>query len=644
MKKYDFSGWATKYNIRCSDGRTILSHAFDDVDGKRVPLVWQHKHDSILNVLGHADLEARPEGVIAHCVLNDSEMANHAKKVLANEDLAQLSIYANNLKQSAGNVMHGVIREVSLVLSGANDGALINYPIIEHSDGSFEDNLSEAEIWSGELIHWNENEDELLHAKDDEDEEEDEENKEDAESTESEESDGEEEVEESEEDDDEKDEDEEKKLAHADESDDDDADKGKTVGDVLRSLNDEQAKAMAYTNTQFYVKGVADGMEKAKNKDKDDDDEGEEEMKHNAFDTELQNEDVLSHDAMADILSVESLKRNGTAKESVLAHAAEYGIDGIEWLFPEDHELNRTPEFIQRDQSWVTVVMNGVHHIPFSRVKSTFADIREDEARAKGYFKGRLKKEEVFPLLRRRTEPTTIYKKQKLDRDDIIDITDFDVVAWIKAEMRVMLNEEIARAILIGDGRSAAHEDKIDETKIRPIANDADLYTIKKAVVEVEGEDYYKTFIKTAIRARKDYKGSGNPTLFTTEEVLTEMLLLENGIGEPLYKTEAELATKLRVSRIVTVEVMENAQIGGKDLIGIIVNLADYSVGADKGGSINMFEDFDIDYNQEKYLIETRCSGALTKPFSAICLFKDEVPTSVDGGITYSKTITSVTA
>lgn len=642
MKKYDFSGWATKYNIRCSDGRTILSHAFDDVDGKRVPLVWQHKHDSILNVLGHADLEARPEGVIAHCVLNDSEMANHAKKVLANEDLAQLSIYANNLKQSAGNVMHGVIREVSLVLSGANDGALINYPIIEHSDGSFEDNLSEAEIWSGELIHWSENEDELFHAKDDEDEEEDEENKEDTESTESEESDGEEEVEESEESDDE--EDEEKKLAHADESDDDDADKGKTVGDVLRSLNDEQAKAMAYTNTQFYVKGVADGMEKAKNKDKDDDDEGEEEMKHNAFDTELQNEDVLSHDAMADILSVESLKRNGTAKESVLAHAAEYGIDGIEWLFPEDHELNRTPEFIQRDQSWVTVVMNGVHHIPFSRVKSTFADIREDEARAKGYFKGRLKKEEVFPLLRRRTEPTTIYKKQKLDRDDIIDITDFDVVAWIKAEMRVMLNEEIARAILIGDGRSAAHEDKIDETKIRPIANDADLYTIKKAVVEVEGEDYYKTFIKTAIRARKDYKGSGNPTLFTTEEVLTEMLLLENGIGEPLYKTEAELATKLRVSRIVTVEVMENAQIGGKDLIGIIVNLADYSVGADKGGSINMFEDFDIDYNQEKYLIETRCSGALTKPFSAICLFKDEVPTSVDGGITYSKTITSATA
>ena len=639
MKKYDFSGWATKYNIRCSDGRTILSHAFDDVNGKRVPLVWQHNHDSILNVLGHADLEARPEGVIAHCVLNESDMAKHARSVLANEDLAQLSIFANNLKQSAGNVMHGVIREVSLVLSGANDGALINYPIIEHSDGSFEDNLTEAEIWSGELIHWSNDDDELLHAKDDEEEE----GEEDTESEESEETEDEENEESESEEEDEEEDDEKKKLQHADDGDAD----GKTVGDVLRTLNDEQAKAMAYTNTRFYVKGVADGMEKAKSsKDEEDDDdnEGEEEMKHNAFDTELQNEDVLSHDAMADILSVESLKRNGTAKESVLAHAAEYGIDGIEWLFPEDHELNRTPEFIQRDQNWVSVVMNGVHHLPFSRVKSTFADIREDEARAKGYFKGRLKKEEVFPLLRRRTEPTTIYKKQKLDRDDIIDITDFDVVAWIKAEMRVMLNEEIARSILIGDGRSAADEDKIDETKIRPIANDADLYTIKKAVVAVEGEDFYKTFIKTAIRARKDYKGSGNPTLFTTEEVLTELLLLENGIGEPLYKTEAELATKLRVSRIVTVEVMENATIGGEDLLGIIVNLADYSVGADKGGSINMFEDFDIDYNQEKYLIETRCSGALVKPFSAICLFKDQVPSSVDGGITYSKTITSVTA
>lgn len=645
MKKYDFSGWATKYNVRCSDGRTILSHAFDDVDGKRVPLVWQHKHDNILNVLGHADLEAKPEGVVAHCSLNDSDMANHARKVLANEDLAQLSIYANNLKQSAGNVMHGVIREVSLVLSGANEGALINYPIIEHSDGSFEDNLSEAEIWSGELIHWSENEDELFHAKDEEEDEEDEKSKTPSEPEEDDEDENEEF--DSEDEDDGGEDKEKKKLQHADESDEDDDADGETVGDVLRTLNDKQAKAMAYTNTQFYVKGVSDGMEKAKtskDEDDDDEDEGEEGMKHNAFDTELQNEEVLSHDAMADILSVESLKRNGTAKESVLAHAAEYGIDGIEWLFPEDRELNKTPEFLQRDQNWVSVVMNGVHHLPFSRVKSTFADIREDEARAKGYFKGRLKKEEVFPLLRRRTEPTTIYKKQKLDRDDIIDITDFDVVAWIKAEMRVMLNEEIARSILIGDGRSAADEDKIDETKIRPIANDADLYTIKKAVTTVEGEDFYKTFIKTCIRARKDYKGSGNPVMFTTEEVLTEMLLLENGIGEPLFKTEAELATKLRVSRIVTVEVMENATIGGKNLLAIIVNLADYSVGADKGGSINMFEDFDIDYNQEKYLIETRCSGALTKPYSAIAIFQTEVPSSVDGGITYSKTITTASA
>jgi hypothetical protein len=592
MKDYDFSGWATKYNKLCSDGRTIMSHAFDDADGKRVPLVWMHKHDSPFNVIGHADLESRPEGVYARCKFNGTEPAIHAQESLANGDLDSLSIYANGLKQQKGSVFHGTIREVSLVLAGANPEAIIDYPVIQHSeDGDFDEDMSEVTIWSGEVIHAA-------------DEDDDSENKEDTEK---------------------KDEGE-KKVAE----------KEKTVKDIYDAMTEEQKSVVHYLVGQALAEGNQED-------DNDDEDEGEEEMKHNVFDVDLQNdEDTLSHDAMADILSPESFKRNGSAKESVLAHAAEYGIDGIEWLFPEDHELNRTPEFIQRDQSWVNVVMNGVHHLPFSRVKSTFADIREDEARARGYLKGRLKKEEVFSLLRRRTEPTTIYKKQKLDRDDIIDITDFDVVAWIKAEMRVMLNEEIARAILIGDGRSTADEDKIDETRIRPIANDADLYTIKKAVVEVEGEDYYKTFIKTAIRARKDYKGSGNPTLFTTEEVLTEMLLLENGIGEPMFKTEAELATKLRVSRIVTVEVMENAQIGGKDLIGIIVNLADYSVGADKGGSVNMFEDFDIDYNQEKYLIETRCSGALVKPYSAICLFKDEVPTSVDGGITYSKTITSI--
>ena len=646
MDKYDFQGWATKYNVKCSDGRTIMSHAFDEIDGKRVPLVWQHKHDSILNVLGHADLEARPDGVVAHCKFNDSDMAKHAKHVLQNQDLAQLSIFANNLKQSAGNVIHGVIREVSLVLSGANEGALISYPSVQHSEETGEDYFTEAEIWSGELIHFDLG-DEKIEDPLDEDNDPDLDDSDEEEISHAEE----EEIAHAEEYDD--------RVYSDDEKDDDPKDDNtaakETLGDVLKSFNDKQYQALAFLNTQYYAKGVQDAM---KNKKKDDDDEptkeneddevehsdeeGEIFMKRNVFDEELQNEETLSHDAMADILSVESLKRNGTAKESVLAHAAEYGIDGIEWLFPEDHELNKTPEFIQRDQSWVSVVMNGVHHLPFSRVKSTFADIREDEARAKGYFKGRLKKEEVFPLLRRRSEPTTVYKKQKLDRDDIIDITDFDVVAWIKAEMRTMLNEELARAYLIGDGRSAADEDKIDETKIRPIANDADLYTIKRAVVAVQGEDFYKTFIKTAIRARKDYKGSGNPTLFTTEDVLTEMLLLENSIGEPLYKTEAELATKLRVSRIVTVEVMENATIGGKDLLGIIVNLADYSVGADKGGSINMFEDFDIDYNQEKYLIETRCSGALTKPFSAICLFRNEVPTSVDGGITYSKTITSI--
>lgn len=589
MKKYDFSGWATKYEKLCSDGRTIMKHAFDDMNGKRVPLVWMHKHDTPFNVIGHADLESRPEGVYAYCSFNDTDAAKHASMSIDNGDLDSLSIYANGLKQQKGSVFHGIIREVSLVLAGANPEAIIDYPVIQHSDDTYGEDMSEVEIWSGELLHKGTEED----------------NKEDTDSK------GEEKV-----------------AENKPEK------KERTVQDVYNEMSEEQKAVVHYLVGEALAENGQD------------DEEGEEkEMKHNVFDEELQNEEnTLSHDAMVEILSEKSLKKNGTLSDSFMAHAAEYGVDGLEWLFPEDHELNRTPEFIQRDQGWVSVVMNGVHNQPFSRVKTTFADITADEARAKGYLKGRLKKEEVFTLLKRRTEPTTVYKKQKMDRDDIVDITDFDVVNWIKGEMRMMLNEELARAFLIGDGRGAAEEDKIDETKIRPIANDADLFTIKKAVVATEGEDFYKTFIKTAIRARKDYKGSGNPHLFTTEDVLTEMLLLENGIGEPMFKTEQELATKLRVSRIVTVEVMENATIGGKKLLGIIVNLNDYHVGADKGGSISMFEDFDIDYNQEKYLIETRCSGALVKPYSAIVLFENEVPTSVDGGITYSKTVTSMNA
>ena len=596
MNKYDFSGWATKYNRLCSDGRTIMSHAFDDVNGQRVPLVWMHQHDSPFNVIGHADLESRPEGVYAYCKFNDTDAASHAQKSLGNGDLNALSIYANKLKQKNGNVFHGVIREVSLVLSGANPEAIIDYPVIEHSDGSFEEEFEEAVIWSGEEISNSPIEEEpITHAE-----------KEDS-----------------------KEEAKEEKMAENGGE--------KTVKEVFDTLTEEQK------NVVYFLIGQA-----LNEKEEGDDDDmkqyafgGDDYMKHNVFDVSYADESgTLSHDAMATMIS--DGKRYGSLKESVLAHAEDYGIDGIEWLFPEDRELNNTPEFIKRDTDWVSVVMSGVHHTPFSRVKSTFANITEDEARAKGYIKGKMKKEEVFSLLKRATTPQTVYKKQKMDRDDQIDVTDFDVVAWLKKEMRMMLDEELARAYLIGDGRLASDDDKISEEHIRPIANDADLFTIKKAVTLGTGDAAdditARNFIKAAIKARKDYKGSGNPILFTTEDQLTNMLLLEDTLGHSLYKTEQELATKLRVSRIVTVPVMENHQVGGKDLLGIIVNLQDYNVGADKGGAINMFEDFDIDYNQEKYLIETRCSGALTKPYSAIVLFATEAPTSVDGGVIVSKT------
>ena len=606
MEKYDFSGWATKYNRLCSDGRTIMNHAFDDVDGQRVPLVWMHQHDSPFNVIGHADLESRPEGVYAYCKFNDTDAAEHAHKSLGNGDLNALSIYANKLKQKNGNVFHGVIREVSLVLSGANPEAVIDYPVIEHSDGSYEEEFTEAVIWSGEEVSNSPiDADVIKHA--------DEPNKK-----------------------------EEEKMAESNEE--------MTVQEVYDSLTEDQKDVVNFLIGQ----AVADATGSDEDDDEDDydyDDEDDDEMeqdafggdymKHNVFDVTYADEsDELSHDAMETMIA--DGKRYGSLKESVLAHAEDYGIDGIEWLFPEDRNLNTTPELIKRDTDWVSVVMSGVHHTPFSRVKSTFANITEDEARAKGYLKGHLKKEEVFSLLKRSTTPQTVYKKQKIDRDDQIDITDFDVVAWLKKEMRMMLDEELARAYLIGDGRLASDDDKISEEHIRPIANDADLFTIKKAVTLGTGaaadDITARNFIKTAIKARKDYKGSGNPTLFTTEDQLTNMLLLEDTLGHSLYKTEQELATKLRVSRIVTVPVMENHQVNGKTLMGIIVNLADYNVGADKGGAINMFEDFDIDYNQEKYLIETRCSGALTKPYSAIVLFASELPTSVDGGVVVSKT------
>ena len=581
---YDFSGWATKCDLRCSDGRTIRKDAFKENDGKIVPLVWQHKHDSPETVLGHCLLENRPEGVYAYGRFNDSEMGQVGKRLVENGDISALSIYANQLKQKGGDVLHGTIREVSLVLAGANPGAFIDMPTIEHSDD--EDAETEAYIYNEDNTVY------ISHADEEESE----------------------------------DKGEESKMA--------DEKKDLTVEEVIGTMNEDQKTVLYYM--------VSKAMESGRDNKNEDDEEEDEDMKHNVFDTdERENENTLTHDAMDTI--IKDAKKYGTMKESMLAHAEDYGIDGIEWLFPEDHDLDNKPQWIKRDTGWVSIVMNGVSHTPFSRVRSRFANITEDEARAKGYMKGNLKKEQVFSLLKRSTSPQTIYKKQKLDRDDVIDITDFDVVAWIKGEMRMMLDEEIARAILIGDGRLISDDDKISEEHIRPIVNDADLFTIKASIVTPANADAAtkaKAFIRGAIKARKNYKGSGNPDLFTTEDMLTEMLLLEDNMGRPLYESQAALATKLRVNRIITVEVMEGFRVQNVDpLMGIIVNLKDYTVGADKGGAVNMFEDFDIDYNQQKYLIETRCSGALTVPYSAIVLTDGQRQgTSVDGGVKTSKT------
>lgn len=582
--RWDFDGWATRNDIKCSDGRTIRRDAFKDNDGTEVPLVWNHLHNDISNVLGHVLLENRKEGVYAYGFLNDSEEANKARVRLKNGDIKAMSIYANQLKQNGGDVLHGTIREVSLVLAGANKGANIENVSLRHGDGS--ETVLDEEI----IYYWNDGES-IQHAAPEEDKKE--AKKEDTEVAE------------------------EKKS-------------GKTVKEVFDSLTDEQ-KTVVYFLVGQAAKGGTAG-ESAKQED-------DEEMKHNVFDNDSDRNDTLTHDAMNAIIG--DAKKYGSMKESFLAHAEEYGIDGLEWLFPEDRNVNgNTPEWIKRDMDWVDDVMKGVHHTPFSRVKSTFANITEDEARAKGYIKGNMKKEEVFSLLKRSTSPQTIYKKQKIDRDDQIDIADFDVVSWLKGEMRMMLDEEIARAVLIGDGRLASDDDKISEEHIRPIANDADLFTVKRAVTVVANDPdaTAKNFIRTAIKARKDYKGSGNPVLFTNEDLISDMLLLEDGIGHALYETESALATKLRVRKIVSVPVMENVTVGGKKLMGIIVNMNDYNIGADKGGAVNMFDDFDIDYNQMKYLIETRCSGALVKPYSAIVLFETETPTSVDGGVKKSKT------
>ena len=577
MENFDFSGWATRNDLKCSDGRIIRKDAFKSNDGQKVPLVWNHQHSDPNEVLGHAMLENRDEGVYAYCKFNDTESGRTAKLLVQHGDVNALSIYANQLKQQGPNVMHGNIRELSLVLAGANPGAFIE-SIIKHGEESDEEaiiftgeNVSLAHTGCGESTE-QPAEEELKHADD--------EKKEDAKVAE------------------------ESKKNEGEE----------TVADVFNTLSEKQ-KTVVYAM-------IGQALE-----DNNKSEGGDEEMKHNVFDKDTENqENVLSHDAMETIIA--DGKRYGSLKESFLAHAEEYGIKEIETLFPEAKSLNNPPEFIKREMGWVQKVMSGVHHTPFSRIKSSFADITEDDARAKGYIKGKLKKEEVFSLLKRTTTPTTIYKKQKLDRDDVIDITDFDVVAWLKSEMRMMLDEEIARAILVGDGRLASSDDKINESNIRPIWKDEDLYNIK-ATIEVDAaatpDQKAKAAIRAIIKSRKNYKGSGNPALYTTEDFLTDCLLLEDMNGRVIYDTEEKLRTALRVSSIITVPVMEGLtrkddEGNDLDLLGIIVNLNDYNVGADKGGAINMFDDFDIDYNQQKYLIETRCSGALIKPFSAISI------------------------
>lgn len=560
-QKWDFSGWATRNDLHCSDGRTIRKDAFKDCDGKIVPIFWNHQHDSVDNVLGHGMLENRDEGVYFYGAFNEDEEGQKAKKRVQHGDIRSLSIMANQLKQVGGDVVHGVIREVSLVPAGANPGAFIDI-VMSHGE----------EVGDAMIMGYDEAISLHFYHADDEEEKKDEK-----------ESDGEKDSEE-------------------------------TLEDVINSMTDKQR------NTMFGLIGKA--LEEKDEKLE----EGDPDMKKNIFDrTNDQNTSgVLMHsdgtlvtvDEVATIFK--DAKRLGSLRDAVLEH----GIDQIDYLFPDDRTLTTQPTFIQRDMGWVSDIMSSVHHTPFARVKSVFADITEDDARAKGYIKGKMKKEEFFSLIKRRTEPTTVYKKQKMDRDDMIDITDFDVAAWLKTEMRMMLNEELARAYLIGDGRLASSDDHINDQNIRPVAFDDDLFTIHSDI-EVSSsatdDDKAKALIRGVIKNRKFYRGSGNPVMYTTEDALTDMLLLEDTLGHALYADEAALARKMRVRKIVTVPVMEGVTgKNGNPLVAVVVNMGDYNVGADRGGAVNMFDDFDIDYNQQKYLIETRCSGALTVPYSAM--------------------------
>lgn len=627
VRNYDFCGWVTKFDTLCSDGRVIRKDAFKEDNGTTVPLVWNHDHNDPQNVLGKVVLEHRDQGMYGYASFNETERAQDAKILVEHGDIGSMSIYANKLKQGKNKeVLHGKIREVSLVLAGANPGATIEFPIMMHGDdvSIVEDeaiirpNIEDLVIEHGEIPDYLfevKHEEVIEHADDEKKDDENLDKKPEEKSSTKEES--------SEDKEDEK----EKK---------DMADNGseKTIGDVIDGMNDEQKNVMEIL--------IAEAMEKAKNGNDEEDDD----VKHNVFDAEeYEEDDVLTHAEIEEIFK--EAKRNGSLKDAVLQHSVDtegmivptghstYGFNDPDMLFPDYKNLNNPPEWIKRDTDWVAIVNGGVHRTPMSRVRSTFANITEDEARAKGYIKGNQKKTEVFSILKRTTDPTTVYKLQKFDRDDMIDITDFNVAAWIRAEMDMMLEEEKARAILIGDGRLPDAEDKIAEDKIRPIVKDVPLFNIR-VNVEVPhgatGAEKADAIIESVLRSRKQYKGSGNPTFFTTEDWLTEMLLLKDGIGHYIYKTEAELATRLRVKNIVTVEVMENYEIDGKPLVGTIVNLADYNVGADKGGEKSLFDDFDIDFNKYTYLIETRMSGALIRPYSAMTVVIDEAVTSQANG------------
>lgn len=585
---YDCSGWATKANVRCYDGLVIAQDAFKECSGKVVPMVYNHDHSNVDNVIGHCLLENRPGGVYCYAKFNDTDTGKTARQCVESGDLSAFSIFANGLKKVGSTVKHGFIREVSLVLAGCNPGALIDEVVKHSADEDYEG--GEAFIYNEDglsLTHGMDPEgnplEDLTHSADSGDAVTDDKATQ-----------------------------EEAKMA-------DEKNEGKTLEQVYNNMTDEQKECC------HALVGLA-----LEEKEGGDNDDGEEDdtVKQNVFDKDT-NATVLKHSIEEINNVVKTAKSHGTMKAAFedagmdsdeLAHS----IDNIDWLFPEDHLLDTTPRIIDKPDDWVSVVMGAVHHVPFSRFKSMFADLTEEDARAKGYIKGNFKKEEVFGLLRRSTSPTTVYKKQKLDRDDVIDITSFDVVAWLKQEMRLKLNRELALAYLLGDGRLAASEDKIDENCIRPVFNDSDLFTIKvqcKTTGLTTVEDKYKALIKQILRSRKEYRGSGTPTLFTTEDALTEMLLLEDGIGHPLYADEAALARKLRVKNIVTIPEMEGRKgAKGGDLVCLIVNLADYTVGADKGGAVSMFDDFDIDFNAQKYLIETRCSGALTTPFSAMAV------------------------